>query len=52
MAVVYSSGSTSDPKGTFTPTALVRHAHNLWQMHDLIEDDITPMPLFWVGGSS
>ena len=55
MAVVYSSGSTSDPKGAIhAHGAAVRHAHNLWQMRDLIEADVlyTPMPLFWVGGFS
>jgi acyl-CoA synthetase (AMP-forming)/AMP-acid ligase II len=55
MAVVYSSGSTSDPKGAIhSHGAAVRHAHNLWQMRDLIEDDVlySPMPLFWVGGFS
>jgi acyl-CoA synthetase (AMP-forming)/AMP-acid ligase II len=55
MAVVYSSGSTSDPKGAVhAHGAAVRHAHNLWQMRDLVEDDVlyTPMPLFWVGGFS
>jgi acyl-CoA synthetase (AMP-forming)/AMP-acid ligase II len=55
MVVVYSSGSTSDPKGAVhAHGSAVRHAHNLWQMRDLIEDDVlyTPMPLFWVGGFS
>lgn len=55
MVVVYSSGSTSDPKGAVhSHGAAVRHAHNLWQMRDLVEDDVlyTPMPLFWVGGFS
>ena len=55
MVVVYSSGSTSDPKGAIhSHGAAVRHAHNLWQMRDLIADDVlyTPMPLFWVGGFS
>ena len=55
MVVVYSSGSTADPKGAVhAHGAAVRHAHNLWQMRDLIEDDVlyTPMPLFWVGGFS
>ena len=55
MVVVYSSGSTSDPKGAVhAHGAAVRHAHNLWQMRDLVEDDVlyTPMPLFWVGGFS
>ncbi len=55
MVVVYSSGSTSDPKGAIhAHGAAVRHAHNLWQMRDLVSDDVlyTPMPLFWVGGFS
>ena len=52
MVVVYSSGSTSDPKGAIhSHGASVRHAHNLWQIRDLVADDVlyTPMPLFWVG---
>jgi acyl-CoA synthetase (AMP-forming)/AMP-acid ligase II len=55
MVVVYSSGSTADPKGAVhSHGAAVRHAHNLWQMRDLIPEDVlyTPMPLFWVGGFS
>jgi acyl-CoA synthetase (AMP-forming)/AMP-acid ligase II len=55
MVVVYSSGSTSDPKGAVhAHGAVVRHAHNLGQMRDLADDDVlyTPMPLFWVGGFS
>lgn len=55
MVLVYSSGSTSDPKAAIhTHGATVRHAHNLWQMRDLASDDVlyTPMPLFWVGGFS
>jgi acyl-CoA synthetase (AMP-forming)/AMP-acid ligase II len=55
MVLVYSSGSTSDPKAAVhTHGATVRHAHNLWQMRDLHSDDVlyTPMPLFWVGGFS
>jgi len=55
MVVVYSSGSTSDPKGAVhSHGASVRHAHNLGQMRDLAPDDVlyTPMPLFWVGGFS
>jgi acyl-CoA synthetase (AMP-forming)/AMP-acid ligase II len=55
MVVVYSSGSTADPKGAVHAHGpAVRHSHNLWQMRDLIEEDVlyTPMPLFWVGGFS
>ncbi|MBA2607878.1 MAG: acyl--CoA ligase [Actinobacteria bacterium] len=55
MVVIYSSGSTADPKGAIhTHGPAVRHAHNLWQMRDLTSDDVlyTPMPLFWVGGMS
>lgn len=55
MVVVYSSGSTSDPKGAVhSHGATVRHAHNLWALRDLTADDVlyTPMPLFWVGGLS
>ena len=55
MVVVYSSGSTADPKGAVhCHGAVVRHAHNLWPLRELDEDDViyTPMPLFWVGGLS
>ena len=55
MIVVYSSGSTADPKGAVhSQGAAIRHAHNLGQMRDLDDTDViyTPMPLFWVGGFS
>jgi len=55
MVIVYSSGSTAEPKGAIHGHgAVVRHAHNLSQMRDLLADDVlyTPMPLFWVGGFS
>jgi acyl-CoA synthetase (AMP-forming)/AMP-acid ligase II len=55
MVIVYSSGSTADPKGAIhSQGATVRHAHNLWQFRELADDDViyTPMPLFWVGGLS
>lgn len=53
--VVYSSGSTADPKGAVhTHATVVRHPHNLLQFHDFGRGDVVygPMPLFWVGGFS
>jgi acyl-CoA synthetase (AMP-forming)/AMP-acid ligase II len=55
MVVIYSSGSTSDPKGAVhSHGAAVRHAHNLMPRRDLGAGDVlySPMPLFWVGGIS
>lgn len=55
MVMVFSSGSTADPKAVVhTHGAVIRHAHNVGQMRDLIPEDVlyTPMPLFWVGGFS
>jgi acyl-CoA synthetase (AMP-forming)/AMP-acid ligase II len=55
MVMVFSSGSTADPKAVVhTQGATIRHAHNLNQLRDLRPDDViyTPMPLFWVGGLS
>ena len=55
MLVIYSSGSTSDPKGVVhSQHATVCHPHNLLQFRDLRAGDVayTPMPLFWVGGLS
>ena len=51
--ILYSSGSTADPKGAVhTHGTLVRHSYQLAMMRDLTcEDRIwTPMPFFWVGG--
>lgn len=53
VVVIYSSGSTADPKGAVhTQGSIVRHAFNLNQFRDLnAEDRIwSPMPFFWVGG--
>jgi acyl-CoA synthetase (AMP-forming)/AMP-acid ligase II len=55
MIMVFSSGSTADPKAVVhSHGATVRHAHNLNRLRDLRPDDViyTPMPLFWVGGLS
>jgi acyl-CoA synthetase (AMP-forming)/AMP-acid ligase II len=51
--IIYSSGSTADPKGAIHGHGtLVRHAFNLNQFRSLRPDDriFSPMPFFWVGG--
>ena len=53
MAVLYSSGSTADPKGTIhTHGSVIRHAYNLASGRDVNPSDRvwSPMPFFWVGG--
>ena len=53
LVVIYSSGSTADPKGAVhTHGTVLRHAHNLNQFRDLSPEDriYSPMPFFWVGG--
>lgn len=53
MVIIYSSGSTADPKGAVhSHGAVIRHAFNLNSYRDLTEDDrvFGPMPFFWIGG--
>jgi acyl-CoA synthetase (AMP-forming)/AMP-acid ligase II len=53
MVIIYSSGSTADPKGAVhTHGTVIRHAFNLNAFRDLTADDrlFSPMPFFWVGG--
>jgi len=53
MAILYTSGSTADPKGAVhSHGSLIRHAYNLNALRDLRADDriFAPMPFFWVGG--
>ena len=53
MVILYSSGSTADPKGAVhTHGAVIRHSHHLGRLRGVREDDRmwSPMPFFWVGG--
>jgi acyl-CoA synthetase (AMP-forming)/AMP-acid ligase II len=53
LTIVYSSGSTADPKGAVhTQGAVIRHSCNLNSRRDIEEGDriYSPMPFFWVGG--
>jgi acyl-CoA synthetase (AMP-forming)/AMP-acid ligase II len=53
MVILYSSGSTADPKGALhSHGAVIRHSFNLASIRDLEPDDRvwSPMPFFWVGG--
>ncbi|MBT37397.1 MAG: acyl-CoA synthetase [Deltaproteobacteria bacterium] len=53
MIVIYSSGSTADPKGVLhSHGTLIRHSFNLNSYRDLVPEDrvFSPMPFFWIGG--
>ncbi len=53
MVVIYSSGSTGDPKGAIhTHGSVIRHSYSLNTFRDIRPDDriYSPMPFFWVGG--
>jgi acyl-CoA synthetase (AMP-forming)/AMP-acid ligase II len=53
MLILYSSGSTADPKGAVhTHGTVVRHGYQLGQLRGVQSGDRlwSPMPFFWVGG--
>jgi acyl-CoA synthetase (AMP-forming)/AMP-acid ligase II len=53
LTIIYSSGSTADPKGAIhTQGSVIRHSCNLNHWRDIQSDDriFSPMPFFWVGG--
>jgi len=53
MMILYSSGSTADPKGAVhSQGTIIRHSYNLLSTRDLRSEDRiwSPMPFFWVGG--
>jgi acyl-CoA synthetase (AMP-forming)/AMP-acid ligase II len=51
--IVYSSGSTADPKGVVhSQGAVVRHSRNVFTGYPIAPDDVlfSSMPFFWIGG--
>jgi acyl-coenzyme A synthetase/AMP-(fatty) acid ligase len=53
LVVVYSSGSTAEPKGAIhTHGTIVRHSCNLQSGYPMGPDDVifSSMPFFWIGG--
>jgi acyl-CoA synthetase (AMP-forming)/AMP-acid ligase II len=53
LIVLYSSGSTADPKGAVhAHGSVIRHSFHLAQLRGIRGDDRawSPMPFFWVGG--
>jgi acyl-CoA synthetase (AMP-forming)/AMP-acid ligase II len=51
--IVYSSGSTADPKGAIhSQGTLVRHSCNVFEGYPIAADDVmfSSMPFFWIGG--
>jgi acyl-CoA synthetase (AMP-forming)/AMP-acid ligase II len=53
MLILYSSGSTSDPKGALhSHGGVLRHAWRMAALRELTPEDRvwSPMPFFWVGG--
>jgi acyl-CoA synthetase (AMP-forming)/AMP-acid ligase II len=53
LVVVYSSGSTSEPKGAIhTQGTVIRHSRNLEFGYPIAPDDVmfSSMPFFWIGG--
>lgn len=53
MLILYSSGSTADPKGAVhAHGSVLRHSRRLGEIRGVARDDRiwSPMPFFWVGG--